>query len=285
MRRTERRFYLLDCLSDQLWENFQDTSRYEYAEENKITRYYILHSTRGAENARAYLEQNLEVDEFRVILVREDMAWGDYAHAEFLCWERLEKEPEKPWFRPSQWQYLLYEIYQDKGVCEKQICQARKLALLGDRDFYQTTKDLLTESRRWQEEYPGFLAELKAARPTYEYMEILKLEGELALLMEQVRLYPETVFQYGDMLAQPYRKEVFDLCAAVIRERAKQSSNRKEYQKICALIESLVGFAGHVEATVMITELQLAIPRRPALLDELGRTKRTITKKIKESIS
>lgn len=39
-----------------------------------------------------YLEQNLDVDELRVILVREDMVRGDYAHAESLCRERLEKE-------------------------------------------------------------------------------------------------------------------------------------------------------------------------------------------------
>lgn len=270
-------FHLLNRLSDRLWESFQDAPRYGYEEEDKITRYSIIRSARGAENARTYLEQNLEVDELRVILVREDMAQGDYAHAEFLCQKRLEKEREKPWSRPSQWQYLLYEIYRDGGQREKQICQARQLALLGDRDFYQTAKELLTKSGRWQEEYPGFLVELKAARPAYEYMEILKLEGETALLMEQVRLYPATVFQYGDMLGQPYGKEIFDLCAAVIREQAKRSSNRKEYQKLCALIKSLAGFGGHAEAQALIAELRQDYPRRPALLAELMQIEQTLT--------
>lgn len=270
-------FHLLDRLSDRLWESFQDTPRYGYEEEDKITRHSIIRSARGAENARTYLEQNLEVDELRVILVREDMVRGDYAHAEFLCQKRLEKEREKPWPRPSQWQYLLYEIYQDGGQREKQICQARKLALLGDQDFYQTVKELLTKSGRWQEEYPGFLAELKAARPAYEYMEILKLEGETALLMEQVRLYPETVFQYGDMLGQPYGKEIFDLCAFVIRERAEQPGNRKKYQKLCSLIKSLAGFGGHTEAQALIAELQQIYPRRPALLDELMQIEQALT--------
>lgn len=278
-------FHLLDRLSDQIGGNFQDAPRYGYAEEDKITRYSIIRSARGPKKARMYLEQNLDVDELRVILVREDMVRGDHAHAEFLCRERLEKEQKKPWFRPSQWQYLLYEIYRDGGQSEKQICQARKLALLGDRDFYQTTKELLMKSGRWQEEYPGFLVELKAARPAYEYMEILKLEGETALLMEQVRLYPETVFQYGGTLVQPYGEEIFDLCAAVIREQAKRSSNRKEYQKLCTLIESLAGFGRYAEAQALITELRQSYPRRPALLDELGNTKRAILKRMKDSIS
>lgn len=89
-------FRFLDHLSDQIWENFQDMPRYGYAEENKITRYSILCSSRGAENARTYLEQNQEVDELWAILVREDMVRRDYAHAESLCRERLEKEQEKP---------------------------------------------------------------------------------------------------------------------------------------------------------------------------------------------
>lgn len=65
--------------------------------------------------------------------------------------------------------------------------------LLGDRDFYQTAKDLLTGAGLWQEEHPGFLAELKYARPAYKHMEILKQEGEPELLVEQVRLHLETV--------------------------------------------------------------------------------------------
>ena len=58
-------FHLLDRLSDQIWENFQDAPRYGYAEEDKIARYSILCSSRGAENARTYLVQNQEVDDKR----------------------------------------------------------------------------------------------------------------------------------------------------------------------------------------------------------------------------
>lgn len=273
----EKRFYiLLDNLSDRFWETFQDTPRYGYESEDKITRYYIMSSAHGTEEARTYLERNLDVDELRLILIREDMAKGDYANAECLCRERLENEQIERWYRPGQWQYLLYEIYRDWGRREEQISQARKLALLGDREFYQTAKDLLTETGRWQEAYPEFLAELKAARPAYEYMEILKLEGETTLLMEQVRLFPETVFQYGGMLARKYAEEVVELCAAVIRKQAEQASNRKEYRNLCGLLEALAGFGGQAESKALIAELRQAYPRRPALLEELGRVGRTI---------
>lgn len=271
-RENEGEFYrLLDRLSDQQWEKFQDTPRYGYGEQDKITRYAILCSAQGPEVARAYLEKNLEVDEFRLILIRDEMEKRDYAHAERLCRERLEREQAEQRYRPSQWQYLLYEIYRDGGQREEQICQARRLALLGDRDFYQTTKELLTEDGRWPEIYPGFLAELKAARPAHEYMEILELEGEVPLLMEQVRLNPKSVFRYGDVLTAQYQKEVYSLCAAVIRKDSKQAGNRGEYRALCGLIKSLAGFGGQAEAKAIIAELRQRYPRRPALLDELGR--------------
>ena len=115
---------------------------------------------------------------------------------------------------------------------------------MGAEGFYQITKDLLVEDGRRQETYPEFLAELKAVRPAYEYMEILKLEGELPLLMEQVRLNPESVFHCGDVLAPQHREEVCKLCTAVIRKEAEQAGNRREYQALCGLIQSLAEFGG-----------------------------------------
>lgn len=143
----------------------------------------------------------------------------------------------------------------------------------------------MTADGRWDEEYPKFLSELKAARPAYEYMEILKQENETALLMEQVRLYSETVFRYGGVLTPQYGKEVCSLCTAAIRENVKQASDRKAYQKVCNLIQSLAGFGGRSEAQTVIMELRHAYPRKLALLDELGRTVQTIAEKNKGSIS
>lgn len=66
--------------------------RHEYEKEGKLTRYYVIRSAQDTETARRYLEQNLEVDELRVILVREELTKGDYVNAERLCQEWLEKE-------------------------------------------------------------------------------------------------------------------------------------------------------------------------------------------------
>lgn len=230
----EGEFYaVLDRLSDRLWEGFKGLPRCGYGKEDKITRYHVLCSVHGPGAVKAYLELNLDVDEFRLILVRENMAEKDYANAERLCREKVDKEQPERWQRPSQCQYLLYEIYQDWGQREKQIERARRLALL----------------------------------------------------MEQVRLYPETVFQYGGILVPQYGKEVFSLCTSSIRENAKRASDRKACQRVCGLIQSLAEFGGAEEARMLIGELRQVYPRRPALLDELVRVERAITKKRAGNIS
>lgn len=274
----EGKFYaVLDRLSDRRWEKFEDNPR--YAQQDKIIRWHIVRSARGEAAARAYLEQNLDVDELRLMLVREDMEKKNYANAERLCRERAEKEQTQRWYQPSQWEYLLYEIYQKWGQRERQVEQARRLALLGGEGYYQVAKDLMLEAGRWTEEYPKFLAELKVARSAYEYMEILDQEGEKALLMEQVRLYPNRVFRYGGALFSEYGGEICVLCAERIRRDAENAGNRNAYQQVCKLIQMLAEFGGMKEAKHLIAELQRGYPRRRAMQDELEQLAQKIGRK------
>lgn len=275
----EKKFYaVLDRMSDRQWEEFQD--RPIYSERDKIIRWSIIRSAHRAEAARAYLEQNLDVDELRLMLVREDMEKKDYTNAERLCRERAEKEQTQRWYQPSQWEHLLYEIYQKWEQREKQVEQARRLALLGGEGFYQITKDLLLKAGRWEEEYPKFLAELKAARPEYEYMEILDQEGEIALLMERVRLYPERAFRYGGVLFSEYGEEICGLCTAMIRRNAENAGDRKAYRRMCDLIWLLAEFGGVKEAKRLIVELRQGHPRRKAMQDELDQVEQKIRRKL-----
>ncbi len=229
------------------------------------------------------MEQNLNIDEFRIALIREAMEAGDYARGERLCLERMEERPKEQQRRTGQWEHLLYEVYQAWGRRDKQIGQARRLALLGDRDFYRTTKALLTEDGRWEAEYPGFLAELKSQWSPYAYMDILAEENERTLLMEEVRIYQDAVFQYGAVLVPQYGGEVCRLCAGAIRQAAGQINNRRDYQRLCGQLRSLAGFGGTGEAQALIRELRQAYPRRKALWEELEQAEREIGKGAKRS--
>lgn len=277
--RNEWAFYdTLKRLSDRRWEAFKDAPRYDV--QDKLVRYHIIRCAHGAQAARDYLKRNLDVDEFRLMLAREYIEEENYSAAERLCLERIEKTlQETGQRRPNQWQYLLYEIYRNWGQREKQVQQARRLALMGDKGFYQITKNMLAEDGRWAEEYPRFLAELKTARPAREYMEILAQENETTLLMEYMRYYRDEVFRYGGILAPAYSGEIYSLCAAAIREVSKRIHGRGDYQKICGMLRLLAGFGGAAEAGELIGELRRTYPRRPALLEELERVEREMAKR------
>lgn len=53
-------------------------------------------------------------------------------------------------------------------------------------------------------------------------------------------------------------------------------SNRKHYQQLCGLLQSLIKFGGSRSAQILINELREAYPCRPALLEELERVERGI---------
>ena len=108
-------------------------------------------------------------------------------------------------------------------------------------------------------------------------MEILARENENALLMEHLRVYRDMVFQYGGILACQYGEEIYGMCSAVIRQTAKRIGNRKDYQRLCGLLRSLIEFGGTAAARTLIRELRQAYPRRPALLEELEQAEREIS--------
>ena len=258
---------VLLLLDNKRWENFRDTDH--YTEQTNLIRYKIACAVRGPAAGRAFLEKHMALDMFRRMLVQEYMEEGNYAGAERLCLERLALGETLQRYTSNQWNYLLYEVYQKWGKRAKQTGQARKLALSGDMKFYEIAKELLTEDGQWQEEYPTFLSELEDALSTNQYMEILAAEEETTLLMDQVRVYRDRVFQYGGVLAGQYGEEVYGMCSAVIRQFAKRIGNRKDYQHLCGLLRSLVEFGGIAEAQALIRELRQTYPRRPALLEEL----------------
>ena len=270
-------YHALDHLSDRRWERFADSR--QRTEQEELVRYHIVQTIHGQAAAQAYLEDHVGVDRFRLMLIQEHMEAGRYADAKRLCQERIAKEsPERP-SRISRWQYLLYEIYQGQGQRERQIEQARKLALWGDMEFYKTTKTLLTEAGQWQDAYPHFLEELKAALPARRYMEILAQEKETVLLMEHVRVYRDTVFQYGGILVSRYSKEIYGMYSAVIRQATKRINGRNDYHGLSELLCSLVDLGGITEARALLNEIYQTYPRRPALRDELDRVERRIREK------
>lgn len=272
-------YALLDKLEEAQWEDFRDN---EYLRaDDKHTRYCVHLAAEGKEAARAYLNENLDVDELRLLAVREDMEGGNYAGAEALCVEKAETEV-KSCRRPSQWNYLLFELYQQWGQEEKVVNQAHRLLLLGDTSYYDVLKKLLVQAGRWKKRYPELLKEIGAAWDYSAYMNVLEEEGETALLLEQVRQHPETAFTYGKQLGPDNAQEVYRLCARCIRQEAADAGDRRAYQWVCKELETVGKLGGITAAEALAEELTAAFPRRTAMQDELEKVRRKLRAKAKK---
>lgn len=274
-------YALLDALlADQAADQY---GRDYITAEDMETRFCLIKSLDGKETARAYLEAHLDVNALRELAVHEDMDVGNYANAERLCLEKVETEPYSPYSHPSRWHELLYSIYRDAGQWDKLISQLWRMVLLGNMDRYDELKGRLKANGVWGEEYPRLREEIRGALPRYEYMRILEKESELELLMEQVQGQPETVFEYGKQLSKRYAPEVCGLCVPIIRGEAARARDRNAYKKLCGRLNALAGFGGSAEARRLIIELRETYPNRPALLDELAGSERSLTRKGKRN--
>lgn len=243
---------------------------------DRQTRYAVILNVNGPAAARAYLDKNLEIDELLLTAIQQDMEEGNFANAEQLCLKKAEQLDQRRAY-DRRWNHLLYEIYEKWGGREKQAAQARTLVLLGDWEYYKNWKELLLADSRWDQEYPKLRDEVRAVRPYPEYMRLLADEQETGLLMEQVRLHRETVFQYGEILAPVYSGEIYQICAELIQESAEPVSGRKEYQRLCGQIKLMDKFGGRQEALHLIDGLSQQYPRRRAMLEELQKTREQMT--------
>lgn len=271
----------LDALLDQL---LAAAEQEEYGgdyivEANFETRFHLISAMDVPQAARAFLSEHLDLPRLRELAVSLDMETGDYARAERLCLEKAETVSESPYFGPSRWHELLCAIYRASGQEEKLTAQLRTMLLLGKMDCYDELKEHLQAADRWEREYRPLLKEVAASRPRYEYMRILAQESETELLMEQVREAPDSVFTYGKLLAGQYLEQVFALCASQIRAAGERAQNRRDYQKLCALVSKLADFGGNAEARRIIIELREAYPRRRAMQEELNAVERQVVRR------
>ena len=243
----------------------------------------VIQSLDGEKAARAFIDKRLEVDQFRELAVDDDLKKGNYENAEKLCLEKTKQLDRRPYGRPSDWWYRLYEIYEKTNNRPKLLSTAKSLLLQGDIQYYTKMKTLLCEDGTWQEIYPPLRSELKTALPGFFYAQILDMENEDALLLEEVKRASSAVFQYGKKLAKHYPQIIYELYRIEITKAAKESGNRSQYGKLCGLIRELHQAGGKDEALALADQFIQEYKRRPAMLDELAKLKRKLTSSAKRN--
>lgn len=275
---TEKNVQKLNSALDELHIKYERAEYMSYFKtDEKLTRLEIIRKLEGDTAARKFIDENIDIDKFREMAVRDDIENSNYENAEKLCLEKKESQ-RNTYAGLSVWWYLLYEIYEKSGNAAEQRKTAVKLLLLGDLKYYDEYKRLLSEDGTWDAEYSRFITSLKNDLPYHMYMQILDKENEFRLLLEEVKKHTETVFTYGKKLALKYPDEIYLLYKHEIDDMAAEAKDRGKYQKVCGAIKELYSAGGKNAAMSIINFYMVNYKRRPAMLDELENLKSKLGK-------
>ena len=248
-------------------------------EEFKLIHLEIIRRIRGETAANRFIAENLRFPRIREIAFDEAVKQEDFTEAERLCIDALSPsdqcESVKQWggysSRVSPWLYKLYSVHEAIDDLEKMAATARAILFKGDLAYYDKLKSLLMVQDAWNASYAELLVECKAELPSFQYMEILAKEGELVLLMEQVRQHPHSIYSYGEMLAQEYPAEIAALFVGEIRKNAEAAYGRESYRRVCSSMQVFSKAGYRDEALDLIDDLRIRYKRKPAFVDELNK--------------
>jgi len=228
----------------------------------------IIQRLDGKKAADAYIASNLKYPKVREIAYDAAVKKKDYKEAERLCNDALTGQTGRD---ALTWLYKLFTIYESTDDSIKMADIAERVLFQGDLAYYGKLKNLSIKSNRWQEMYPELLDKCSKKLSYPQYMTILKTENEYKLLLEQVRLHPETVYTYGATLAPNFKKEVREIFLTKINLEAEKAYGRESYQFVCNHIK-LFGGAGYAaDAADLTVNYKERYKRKPAFVDELNK--------------
>ena len=217
------------------------------------------------------------IREMRIIAVKDATDARNYNEAEKLCLEQIKKEDGR-FYRntPEDWNNILFDVYMQSGITDKQIEQAKKILLLGNKGFWDVLKQLYQSQGIWESQKPILLKELKKCKYSVCYRSVLVEENEKKLLLEAVTENPYDLFYYAQFLVMDYPNEIYELCANYIRKQCAQATDRRLYKKVCKDLLQLIKWKGNATAKLLVDEFKATYPRRSALLDELQKVEKKL---------
>lgn len=246
-------------------------SRDYLAERVCFIKYNLTLKQDGQKKAEEFIEHNLNYSGFREIAIQSAMSKKDYNRVVKLTLEGEEKDKDYMGL-VHRWREYRYKAFQHLGKLDEQRSIAMYFILEGDFDYYKELKSTYN-LKEWASVYPQIILKLENQKKTCGniYTCILIEEGEKPKLLEYIKKRPSLVEDYYKYLISEYKEEVYEIFIRYIEETAARAGNRRDYQRVCAIIQNLKKAGGKEQATQIKQKLSNLYIKRPAFQDELSR--------------
>lgn len=244
----------------------------KYSNESMLRIVLGLIETYGTqEEAIGFIKDNLNFTSFRELLINKYILEKNYHNVIELAQEG-EKQDKQYAGLISKWKRIRHEAYKQLSLKEEQEKLAKELLFDGDFEYYKELKELVSGDKSvFYNNLKQELKEDKGWRVRGIYLKLIVQEKDLDEIMEFVRENPRMIEEYAEILSDKFKDEVIKLYRRYITESANSSSNRKDYQRVCAILNRYKMIAGKKNQEETINELIALYRKRPAFVDELSK--------------
>jgi hypothetical protein len=243
---------------------------------SKAIHMQMLQDHQGAEAARAYALDNLDVPSIRMGLLREYLHSDDYQGLQRACLRALELSDLDEEERAYVNTYLSIATSHTSDR-QGRITSLRNRLLYWDSPW--ATEQLKAEvgEAEWPAYLDGLVAEFRQTEPGREALaRILADEGRWDDLLQVALLGSrQAVMNYGDELEARYPQEMPDAYERVARAILRTTANRLRYAEAARYVGRIKALGQPERADRLVDELCATYDNRPAMIEELQRVKRS----------
>lgn len=221
--------------------------------------FQLIQEYGSTQEADQFVQDHLHLTFFRGLAIQIGTANLDYRRVIELA-EEGEQQDRQFLGLVSKWKAARYEAYKKLSLRQEQGLLAKELLLDGDYAYYHDLESLYEGDK--EEFYRGIIAELKASKGwkvREVYLKLIADKDDREEMMAYVRAYPSAIEEYATRLFADYGEEVEQIYSKQIYDAAGSSSNRKEYQKVCAMLNRYKKIVGKASQAEIILQLKLNI--------------------------
>lgn len=254
-------------------ESGNDFNAKYYQAEIQMIKYRIIGIIDGDDVALQFANDNINIDEFRVILINNALKEKNYNEAEKLCLEKIDFNKIIHYHCIDKWKNILCDIYNETNNAEGKIKVLRSIFLDGYIETLDILKEIFQRENKWEQEYPKLLKDFKNNKDNDSYLKLLARENEIDMLMKEVVDNQMYIFDYSELLYNKYMDKVKRIYIVKIWENMSNSSERNEYKKVAVLIKKFYDLGEKEESMKLVNDLKAKFPKRMAMIDELNKIK------------